>query len=58
MINRKEAARFAVGIEEGIQDFFRSAEGAEAIKEGTDDKIVISKAKQENRISGREKWNI
>ncbi len=37
---------------------FRSAEGREAIKEGTDDVIVMSKARQENRISGREKVNI
>ena len=59
MLNRKGAARFAVGIEEGIQAFsFRSAEGGEAIKEGTDDVIMISKARHENRISGREKLNI
>ena len=60
VLNRKGAARFTVGIEEGIQAFFffRSAEGGEAIKEGTDNIIVISKARQENRISGREKLNI
>ena len=38
--------------------FFRSAEGGEAIREETDDVIVIIKARQENRISGREKLNI
>ena len=58
MLNRKGAARFAVGIEEGIQAFFRSAEGGKAIKEGTDEVIGMSKARQENRISGREKLNI
>ena len=57
MLNRKGAARFAVGIEEGIQAFFRSVEGGEAITEGTDDVIVMSKTRQENRISGREKLN-
>ena len=30
----------------------------EAMKEGTDDAIVMSKARKENRISGREKLNI
>ena len=35
-----------------------SAEGGEAIKEGTDEVIGMSKARQENRISGREKLNI
>ena len=34
--------------------FFRSAEGGEAIKEGTDEVIVMSKARQQNIISGRE----
>ena len=33
-------------------------EGGEAIEEGTDDVIVICKARQENRISGRRKLNI
>ena len=32
--------------------------GGEGIKEGTDDVIVMSKARQENIISGREKLNI
>ena len=35
-----------------------STKRSRAIKEGTDDIIVISKARQENRISGREKLNI
>ena len=38
--------------------FFRSVEGGEAIKEEMDEVIVVSKARQENRISGREKLNI
>ena len=38
--------------------FVRSAEGGEDTKEGTDDVVVISEARQENRISGREKLNI
>ena len=42
----------------GFDFFFRSAEGGEAIKKGFVDVIVISKARQENRISGREKLNI
>ena len=33
-------------------------EDGEAIKEGTDDVLVMSKARQENRISGKEKLNI
>ena len=33
-------------------------ESGEGIKEGTDDVIVMSKARQENSISGREKLNI
>ena len=37
---------------------FRSEEGGKGIKEGTDDVIMMSKARQENRISGREKLNI
>ena len=37
---------------------FRSVEGGKAIKERTDDVTVISKARQENRISGREKLNM
>ena len=45
-------------IEEGIQAFFRSVEGGESIKEGTDEVLVMSKARQENRISGREELNI
>ena len=46
-------------IEEGIQAFFfRSVEGGEGIKEGTDEVLVMSKARQENPISGREKLNI
>ena len=48
-----------MGIEEGIQAFSVSGvEGGEAIKEGTDEVIGISKARQENRISGREKLKI
>ena len=38
--------------------FFRSVEGGEGIKEGTDEVLVMSKVRQENRISGREKLNI
>ena len=38
--------------------FFRSVEGGEAIEEGMDEVIGMSKASQENRISGREKLNI
>ena len=45
-------------IVEGIEAFYRSVEGGEGIKEGTDDVIVMSKARQENKISGREKLNI
>ena len=46
-------------IEEGIQDvFFTSEEGGEGIVEGTDDVIMMSKVRQENRISGREKFNV
>ena len=33
-------------------------EGGESIKEGTDEVLVMCKARQENRISGREKLNI
>ena len=51
------AARFAVGIEEEIQAFL-STEDEEAVKERTDDVIVISKARKENTISRREKLNI
>ena len=59
MLNRKGEARFAVGIEEGIQAFFfRSVEGGEATKEGMYEVIGMSKARQENIISGREKLNI
>ena len=59
ILNRKGAARFAVGIKEGIQAcFFRSVEGGEAIKEEMDEVFVVSKARQENRISGREKLNM
>ena len=45
LLNRKGESRFAVGIE-GIQAFFRSAEDGVAIKEGTDDVIVISEIGQ------------
>ena len=38
--------------------FVRSAEGGEDTKEGMDEVIWMSKARQENRISGREKLNI
>ena len=38
--------------------FFRSLEGGEAMREGTDDVIVMSKVRQQNRVSGREKLNI
>ena len=38
--------------------FLRSVEGGEGIKEGTDEVLVMSKARQENRILGREKLNI
>ena len=38
--------------------FFRSVDGGEGIKEGTDEVLVMSKARQENPISGREKLNI
>ena len=47
-----------VGIEEGIQAFFRSVEGGEAIKERMDQVIGMSKARQENIISGMEKLKI
>ena len=35
--------------------FLSSVEGGEATKEGTDEVIGMSKARQENKISGREK---
>ena len=40
-----------------IRPSLRSVEGGERIKEGTDDVIMISKVRQENIISGREKLN-
>ena len=38
--------------------FFRSEEGGNGIKEGRDDVIMMSKARQENIISGKEKFNV
>ena len=38
--------------------FWGSKEGGEGMKEGMDDAIMMSKARQENKISGREKLNI
>ena len=45
-------------LREEFRLFLMSLEGGEGIKTVTDDVIVITKDKQEKKISGREKLNI
>ena len=58
MLNKRGQQGLQWELRKEFRLFFRSVEGGEAIKEGTDEVIVMSKARQENRISGREKVNI